>query len=121
MLMLVVGPATKITIHVNQDTSSRRDFLHAEILTFLHERGVSGATVMKPHAGFGSHHHVHTSGAGLVEGEHLPVRIEFIESTETVDKLLPELYELVTDGLIEATETTILKIANPQQRNSPRA
>ena len=119
--MLAVGPATKITIHVNQDTSSRRDFLHIEILTFLYERGVSGATVVKSYAGFGSHHHVHTTGDGLVDGEHLPVRIEFIENRETVDKLLPELCELVTDGLIDATETTILKIANPQQPNSARA
>jgi len=45
--MLAVGPATKITIHVNQDTSSRKDFLHIEILTFLYERGVSCATVVK--------------------------------------------------------------------------
>jgi uncharacterized protein len=120
MLMVAVGPATKITIHVNQDTSSHKDFLHIEILTFLYERGVSGATVVKPHAGFGSHHRVHTSGAGLVDGEHLPVCVEFIESRETVEKLLPELFELVTDGLIEATETRILKIANPQQPNSPR-
>jgi PII-like signaling protein len=64
--MLAVGPATRITIHVNQDTSSHKDFLHIEILTFLYERGVSGATVVKPHAGCGSHHRVHTSGAGLV-------------------------------------------------------
>ena len=65
--MLAVGPATKIIIHVNEDTSSRRDFLHSEILTFLYERGVSGATVVKPHAGFGSRHRVHTAGAGFVE------------------------------------------------------
>jgi uncharacterized protein len=118
MLMLEVGPATKITIHVNQDTSSRKDFLHTEILAFLYERGVSGATVVKPHAGFGSHHHLLTSGAGLVEGEHLPIRIEFIETKETVQKLLPELFELVTDGVIEATETTVLKVANPQHPKS---
>jgi PII-like signaling protein len=118
--MLEVGPAVKITIHVNEDTSSRSDFLHSEILTFLYKHGVSGATIFKPFAGFGSHHHVHTSGAGSVEGEHLPIRIEFIEKQEKIDVLLPELYELVTDGLIEAKQTTILKIARPQERKPPR-
>jgi PII-like signaling protein len=119
--MLAVGPATKITIYVNEDTSSRTDFLHSEILTFLYQHGVSGATILKPHAGFGSHRQLHTIGAGPVEGEHLPVRIEFIEKKETVESLLPDLYELVTDGLIEATETTILKIASPKPPDPSRA
>jgi len=118
--MLEVGPAIKITIHINDDTSSRSDFLHSEILTFLYEHGVSGATIFRPYAGFGSHHHVHTSGAKGVEGEHLPIRIEFIEKKEKIDALLPELYELVTDGLIEAKQTTILKVAGPPIADPPR-
>jgi uncharacterized protein len=112
--MLDVGSAIKITIHLNQDVSSRTDFLHKEILGFLYNSGVSGATLFRPHSGFGFHHHVHTAGAGGVEGEHLPVRIEFIENKEKVKELLPELDRLVTDGLIEAKDTTILKIANAE-------
>jgi uncharacterized protein len=109
--MLEAGPALKITIHLNEDVSSRTDFLHNEILSSLYKQGVSGATVFRPHAGFGFHRHVHTAGAGGVEGEHLPVRIEFIESKEAIESLLPQLYELVTDGMIEAKDTTILKVA----------
>jgi PII-like signaling protein len=110
--MLEAGPALKITIHLNADTSARSDFLHTEVLSFLYERGVSGATVFRPHAGFGFHRHVHTAGAPGIEGEHLPVRIDFIETREKVEGLLPELFELVTDGLIEAKDTTILKVAS---------
>jgi uncharacterized protein len=110
--MLEVGPAVKITIHLNQDISSHTDFLHNEILNFLYTQGISGATVIRPYAGFGSHHHIHTVGAGGVEGEHLPVRIEFIDSKETIESLLPDLYELVTDGMIESKDTTILKLAS---------
>jgi uncharacterized protein len=110
--MLDVGPAVKITIYLNEDISSRTDFLHNEILAFLYKQGVSGATVIRPHTGFGFHRHVHTAGAGGVEGEHLPVRIEFIESKQTIESLLPELCELVTDGVIEANDTTILKVAS---------
>ncbi len=113
--MLEVGPAVKITIHLNEDISSRTDFLHNEILSFRYKQGVSGATVFRPHAGFGFHRHVHTAGAGGVEGEHLPVRIEFIETKETIERLLPELFALVTDGLIEAKDTSILKVANPTE------
>jgi|SRR5579872_3478460 len=109
--MLTAGLALKITIHINADISSRRNFLHEEILQLLFERGVAGATLLRVQVGFGAHHRLHTEGASGVEGEHLPVRIEFIESKETVDAILPALYELISDGVIEAQSTTILKVA----------
>jgi PII-like signaling protein len=34
---------------------------------------------------------------------HLPVRIEFIDSPEVVDAVLPSLCEIVRDGLIDPT------------------
>jgi PII-like signaling protein len=117
--MLATGPALKITIHLNDDISSNTDFLYKEILNFLYEHGVSGATVIRPHASFGSHRHLHTAGAGGIEGEHLPVRIEFIESKQKVESVLSDLCELVTDGVIEASDTAILKVANRDSTLSP--
>jgi uncharacterized protein len=108
--MLTTGPALKVTIHINADISSRTNFLHEEILQLLMERGIAGATLLRVQVGFGSHHRMHTEGAAGVEGEHLPVRIEFIECKETVNAILPALYELVSDGVIEAQNITILKV-----------
>jgi PII-like signaling protein len=107
--MLSPGAATKITIHLNEDTSSHTDFLYNEIFSFLRERGVSGATLIRPTAGFGSHHRTHSTEGNEAEKEHLPVRIEFIESKHAAEALLPSLCELITDGLIEAHETTVIK------------
>jgi PII-like signaling protein len=47
----------------------------------------------------------------MAEREHLPVRIEFIETKDAAEALLPALCELITDGLIEVHDTTILKSA----------
>lgn len=113
--MLVAGAAKKVIVYLNEDTSSERDFLHVEILEFLISRGVSGATVIRPFAGFGSHHRLHTIAAGSVEGEHLPMRIEFLDSPEVIDALLAPLCELVTDGLIETHPTTIIKSVQGMQ------
>jgi uncharacterized protein len=107
--MLTPGLAKKVTIHLNEDTSARHDFLYNEIFSFLKDRGVAGASMMRPESGFGSHHRVHTTQAGTGEREHLPIRIEFIESQAAADALLPALCELITDGLIEVQDTTILK------------
>ena len=109
--MLAPGLATKITIHLNEDTTSQHDFLFNEIFSFLRDRGVSGASLIRPAAGFGSHHRIHSEVGSLAEREHLPVRIEFIETKEAANALLPSLCELITDGLIEAHDTTVIKAA----------
>ena len=109
--MLSPGPARKVTIHLNEDTSASHDFLYKEIFSLLYERGVAGASLIRPQAGFGFHHRLHQSEGANGSREHLPVRIEFVETREMVDSLLPALFELITDGLIEAQDTTILKSA----------
>jgi uncharacterized protein len=115
--MLAAGVAKKVTIHLNEDTTARHDFLYSEIFALLRERGVAGATLIRPAAGFGSHHRMHSIEGDLAEKEHLPVRIEFIETKDVADALLPALCELITDGLIEAHETTVIKAAARDERS----
>ena len=109
--MLDLGPAKKVTIHLNEDTSSGRDFLSREILSLLLKEGVAGANLLRPEAGFGSHHRMHTYEGGSDTAQHMPLRIEFIDTEQNVKYLLPLLQELVTDGLIEAQDTVILKVS----------
>jgi PII-like signaling protein len=113
--MLAPGAAKKVIIHLNEDTSSQHDFLYKEIVEFLYGHGVAGASIIRPQSGFGSHHRMHSQGAGSVDGEHLPIRIEFLETPEMVDKLLPALCELVTDGVVETHATTIVKSVQKAQ------
>jgi PII-like signaling protein len=100
----------------DNDSSKRRHNRPARFplqrdLSFLRERGVAGATLIRPAAGFGSHHRTHSAGGGLSGKEHLPLLIEFIETKDVADALLPSLCELITDGLIEAHDTTVIKAA----------
>ena len=71
--MLSPGLAKKVTIHLNEDTSSRSDFLSREILSLLLREGVAGATVVRPEAGFGSHHRIHTQEGGIDTAYHMPL------------------------------------------------
>ena len=54
---------------------------------------------------------MHTQEGGIDTAQHMPLRIEFIDTEQNVKALLPLLQELVTDGLIEAQDTVILKAA----------
>jgi PII-like signaling protein len=117
--MLQKGPAKKVTIFVNEDTRSHITPLYEAILTFLLHKGVSGATATRAMAGFGAHQTMHTTKIEVLT-EHLPVRIEFIETPEKVNELLPTLYDMVTDGLIEVQDTQVVKIAKKERRAEPK-
>lgn len=112
--MLTRGPAKKVTIHLNEDTSSGEGFIYERVFSFLLSKGISGATLTRPEQGFGAHHQRHSREGHGAESRHLPVRIEFIECVETVEALLPPLCELVRDGLIDAHDTTIVKVATQE-------
>jgi PII-like signaling protein len=107
--MLETGPALKVTIHLNRDTGAEHGFLADEILAFLRRNGIDGATVIQAWAGYGAHRQLHTTGAGDVQGSHLPVIIYFIEQQAKVDAILDGLLALVTDGLVEAHSTQVLR------------
>ena len=108
--MLSSGPAKKVTIYVNEDTQHRMTALHDAIMTYLMHKQVSGATATRALSGFGSHHVLHTPKVEVL-AEHLPVRIEFIDTAEKVDEVLPTLFEMVSDGIIEVQDTTIVRHA----------
>lgn len=106
--MLKPGPAKKITVYVGEDVHRHGEPVYLAVLNFLFSHGVSGSTVTKGVAGFGASHRLHTARI-LEMTENLPVKIEFIESAGAVEALMPELLELVGDGLVEAQDTVVLK------------
>jgi PII-like signaling protein len=115
--LLRTGPAKKVCIYVREDQRYHGNSTYAAILDFLFYRGISGATVSRGIAGFGSDHHLHTTR--LVDlTQSLPVKIEFVESPEKVEEILPKLHEMAGTGLIEMQDTTVVK---PASVHKPRA
>jgi PII-like signaling protein len=116
--MLTKGPAKKVTIFINEDSRLHMTALHDSIMTFLMHKGVSGATATRAFAGFGSHQMMHTTTMEAL-AEHLPVRIEFVDTPEKVDEVLPTLYEMVSDGLIEVQDTNVVKNVRKSPKPEP--
>jgi len=117
--MLTKGPAKKVTIYINEDTQHHMTALHDSIMTFLMHKGVSGATATRAYTGFGSHRLLHTPKIEVL-AQHLPIRIEFVETKEKVDEVLPTLYEMVSDGLIEVQDTSVVKLARKSAKPEPK-
>ena len=106
--MLQAGKALKVAIYLSEGSRHHSTASESSILDFLLHQGVSGASVFKGVAGFGADHHLHS--ASFVElSDHLPVKIEFVETREKVDELLGKLEELAGTGMITIEETMIVK------------
>ena len=118
--MLNAGKAVKVAIYLSEGSTHHGVPTYSSILDFLFYRGIAGATVLKGIAGFGADHHMHS--AGFVEiSDHLPLKIEFIESREKVEELLGKLEEMAGSGMIEMQETTVAKPAQISKRKNVAA
>lgn len=105
--MLQSGKAVKVTIYLSDTAKHRGIPVYTDLLDFLFRHGIAGATATKGVGGFGQSHRIHS--AHILEiSDHLPIKIEFIDSREKVDAILPELEQRVHSGLLEVQETAII-------------
>ena len=118
--MLTKGPAKRVTIFVNEDTRHGTEPLWRAVFDLLMHKRAAGASVTRPWIGFGSHHKVHSPEMEATM-EHLPVRIEFVDTPEKVEEVLPTLYDMVMDGMIDVQDTTIVKVAQKEKKPLTKA
>ncbi len=113
--MLNAGPAKKVIIYVGQEHQYHGQSLYSAILNFLFFHGISGASVVRGIAGFGADHHLHTTRIEVLTQD-LPIKIEFIETAEKVEEVLPKLRQLSGTGLIEVQDTMVVKPAEVSKK-----
>jgi PII-like signaling protein len=106
--VLSKGPAKKVTIYVNEDSRHHAGVLWSAIFDYLQHKRVAGATVLRPMMGFGAHHVRHSTQMEAAM-QHMPIRIEFVDTEDRVNEILPTLYDMVGDGLIEVQDTAVIK------------
>lgn len=105
--MLSNGKALKVTVYLSDGAKHKGMPVYTEVLDFLFRSGIAGASVFKGVAGFGIQHHMHASHI-LDISDRLPIKIEFIDAVEKVNRLLEELQKRCACGLIEVQETTVI-------------
>ncbi|MFC8505521.1 DUF190 domain-containing protein [Streptomyces sp. NPDC057411] len=93
------GPALRLTVLVGEQDTWHHRPLYTEIVHRAHAAGLAGASVFRGIEGFGASHLVHTTRL-LSLGDDLPVAVLVVDTEERVRAFLPQLEELVTDGLV---------------------
>ncbi|WP_371480201.1 DUF190 domain-containing protein [Kitasatospora sp. NBC_00315] len=95
----IAGPALRLTVIVGEYDAWHHRPLYSEIVHRAHAAGLAGASVFRGIEGFGASSLIHTSRL-LSLAEDLPVAVVIVDAQERVRAFLPELDELVSEGLV---------------------
>lgn len=95
----LTGPALRPTLLVGEHDTWHHKPLYGEIAHRAHTAGLAGATAFRGIEGFGASSVVHTSRP-LSPSEDLPVAVIVVDTEERVRAFLPQVDELVTEGLV---------------------
>ena len=70
--------------------------------------GLAGATVLRGMEGFGASSRIHTSRL-LSLSEDLPLAIVIVDAADKIESFLPQLDEVVTEGLVIIDPVQVIK------------
>jgi PII-like signaling protein len=105
--MALEGKAKRVRIYVNEGDRVGDQSTGTAVLSFLRGESAAGATVFRAVEGFGRHGEIHTARPADT-AQAPPMVIEWIDSEERVDRLLPRVKELVPRGLITVDPTEVV-------------
>ncbi len=113
-MTLPSGPATRLTIFVNENDQWHHRPLHTEIVHRAHRAGLAGASVFHGSEGFGRSDTLHTARI-LSLSDDLPCAIVVIDATERVRAFLSQIEELVVEALVTLDEVEVVapSVARP--------
>src|SRR4029079_5331434 len=97
--MALTGEGVLLRIFIGEADRRGGRPLSEVIVETARKRGLAGATAWKGLLGFAADSHMHTSKVLRLSTD-LPVIIEIVDTREKIDAFLPELDDLVGEGLV---------------------
>ncbi|MPZ67770.1 MAG: DUF190 domain-containing protein [Pseudonocardiaceae bacterium] len=106
--MKLQGSALRLTVFVGEDDTWRHKPLYHEIVHRAHTAGLAGATVLRGVEGYGASSRIHTTRL-LSLSEDLPIAVIIVDSADRVRAFLPQLDELVGEGMVILDEVEVIR------------
>jgi PII-like signaling protein len=102
------GPALRLTILIGEADRWHHRPLYTEIVHRAHAAGLAGASVLRGIEGYGASSRIHTNRL-LSLSEDLPIVVVIVDAEERVRAFLPQLDELVTEGLVMVDPVEVVR------------
>jgi hypothetical protein len=82
--------------------------LYEAIVLKARELHLAGATVIRGPMGFGASSRLHTTKI-LRLSDDLPIIVEIVDAKEKIDELMPQIDEMVQEGLVTLERVQVIK------------
>ncbi|WP_151483774.1 DUF190 domain-containing protein [Streptomyces albicerus] len=115
--MRLTGPAMRVTVFIGENDTWQHTPLYTEIVHRAHKAGLAGASVFRGIEGFGASSLIHTSRL-LSLSEDLPVAIVIVDTDDRIRAFLPQLDELVTEGLVILDDCEVIRCTGRDKNTS---
>lgn len=102
------GPALRLTIFIGESDRWHHKPLYTEIVHRAHAAGLAGASVLRGIEGYGASSRIHTNRL-LSLSEDLPIVVVIVDAEERVRAFLPQLDELVSEGLVMVDPVEVIR------------
>jgi len=96
----------KLTVYVDESDKYKGKPVYEILMDIFYKQKISGASVFRGVAGYGSDGVFHTSKM-LELSTSLPVKIEVVDSEEMITRILPLIDDIIGKGLIEVSDTEL--------------
>ncbi len=106
--MKLQGQSMRLTIFIGETDQWHHHPLYTEIVHRAHQAGLAGASVMRGIEGFGASSRVHTTRILSLSSD-LPVAIIIIDAADRIEAFLPQLDELIQEGLVILDPVNVIK------------
>jgi PII-like signaling protein len=106
--MKLSGPSRRLTIFIGETDQYRHRPLYHEIVSRAKDAGLAGASVFRGIEGYGATSRIHTTRI-LSLTEDLPLAVIIVDTADKIDEFLPQLDELVTEGLVIIDDVHVIK------------
>jgi PII-like signaling protein len=116
--MRLAGRAMRLTIFVDVDDVWHHKPLYHEIVHRAHKAGLAGATVLRGIEGFGATSAIHTSRI-LSLADDLPAVIIIVDAEPKIRDFLPQLDELVEEGMVILDEVDVIRYVGGSRQQRP--
>ena len=97
--MRLEGEGKLLRVFIGDSDTWHGKPLYQAIVRRVREEGLAGTTVIRAIEGFGASSHLHTARI-LRLSEDLPLIIEIVDTEENIERIIPILDEMVSDGLV---------------------
>jgi PII-like signaling protein len=109
------GTALRVTIFVGESDTWHHKPLYSEIVHRAHQAGLAGASVFRGIEGFGASSLIHTTRL-LSLSEELPVAVVIVDDETRVREFLPQLDELVSEGLVILDDCEVIRYVGRDEK-----